>query len=92
HPTSFKRGGFEQKVRSWYMLMFQLRGFAEWLVSVNDFKLFGQLSGFPQEVPNWKADLGRPERLTAALNYYRANIALMLSSDMAGVTIPVMGI
>jgi pimeloyl-ACP methyl ester carboxylesterase len=29
HPTSFKRGGFEQKVRSWYMLMFQLRGFAE---------------------------------------------------------------
>jgi hypothetical protein len=58
-PTSFKRGGFEQKVRSWYMLMFQLRGIAEWLVSVNDFKLFGQPSGFPQEVPNWKADLGR---------------------------------
>ena len=92
HPTSFKRGGFEQKVRSWYMLMFQLRGFAEWLVSVNDFKLFGQLSGFPQEVPNWKADLGRPERLTAALSYYRANIALMLSSDIGDATVPVMGI
>jgi pimeloyl-ACP methyl ester carboxylesterase len=92
HPTSFKRGGFEQKLRSWYMLMFQLRGFAEWLVSVNDFKLFGQLSGFPQEIPNWQADLGRPQRLTAALSYYRANIALMLSSDIGDVTVPVMGI
>ena len=66
HPTSFKRGGFKQKLNSWYMLMFQLRGFAEWLISVNDFKLFGRLSGFPQEVPNWRADLGRPGRLTAA--------------------------
>jgi len=94
HPTSFKRGGFKQRLNSWYMLMFQLRGFAEWLISVNDFKLFGRLSGFPQEVPNWRADLGRPGRLTAALNYYRANIALILSSDSGNVTVavPVMGI
>jgi pimeloyl-ACP methyl ester carboxylesterase len=91
HPTSFKRGGFKQKLSSWYMLMFQLRGFAEWLISVNDFELFGRLSGFPQEVPNWRADLGRPGRLTAALSYYRANIALMLF-DSGNVTVPVMGI
>jgi pimeloyl-ACP methyl ester carboxylesterase len=94
HPTSFRRGGFKQKLSSWYMLMFQLRGFAEWLISVNDVKLCGQRSGFPQEVPNWRADLGRPGRLTAALNYYRANIALILSSDSGNVTVavPVMGI
>jgi pimeloyl-ACP methyl ester carboxylesterase len=91
HPTSFKRGGFKQKLRSWYMLMFQLRGFAEWQMSVNDFELFGRLSGFPQEVPNWRADLGRPGRLTAALSYYRANIALMLF-DSGNVTVPVIGI
>lgn len=91
HPTSFKRGGFKQKLSSWYMLMFQLRGFAEWLISVNDFELFGRLSGFPQEVPNWRADLGRPGRLTAALNYYRANTALMLF-DSGNTTVPVMGI
>jgi pimeloyl-ACP methyl ester carboxylesterase len=92
HPTSFKRAGFKQKLSSWYMVMFQLHGFAEWLMSVNDFKLFGRLSGFPQEVPNWRADLGRPGRLTAALGYYRANIALILSSDSGNVTVPVMGI
>src|SRR4051794_6014536 len=92
HPTSFKSAGFEQKLRSWYMLVFQFRGFAEWLISVNDFKLFGELSGFPQEIPNWQADLGRPRRLTTALSYYRANIALMLSSDIGDVTVPVMGI
>ena len=44
HPTSFRKGGFEQKLRSWYMLMFQLRGFAEWLMSVNNFALFGRLA------------------------------------------------
>jgi len=55
HPTSFRRGGFKQKLSSWYMLMFQLRGFAEWLISVNDFKLFGQLSGFPQVFPSWES-------------------------------------
>jgi pimeloyl-ACP methyl ester carboxylesterase len=82
----------KQKLSSWYMLMFQLHGFAEWLLSVNDFKLFGRLSGFPQEVPNWRADLERPGRLTAALSYYRANIALILSSDSGDVTVPVMGI
>ena len=83
HPTAYARGGFKQKLMGWYILMFQLRGFAEWLFSSNDFALFERLSGFPQELPNWRADLVRLGRLTAAMSYYRANIALILPFDRA---------
>ena len=92
HPTAYARGGFKQKLMGWYILMFQLRGFAEWLFSSNDFALFERLSGSPQELPNWRADLVRPGRLTAAMSYYRANIALILPFERGDVTIPVMGI
>jgi len=92
HPTSYARGGFKQKLMGWYILMFQLRGLAEWLFSFNDFALFKRLSGFPQELPNWRADLGRPGRLTAAMSYYRANAALILPFDRGNVGVPVTGI
>ena len=92
HPTSYARGGFKQKLMGWYILMFQLRGLAEWLFSFNDFALFKRLSGFPQELPNWRADLGRPGRLTAAMSYYRANAALILPFDRGIVSVPVTGI
>jgi len=92
HPTSYARGGFKQKLMGWYILMFQLRGLAEWLFSFNDFALFKRLSGFPQELPNWRADLGRPGRLTAAMSYYRANAALILPFDRGNVSVPVTGI
>src|SRR4051794_16189903 len=33
HPTAFFGGGFEQRMRSWYMLLFQFEGIAEkWLL------------------------------------------------------------
>lgn len=92
HPTSYARGGARQKLMGWYILMFQLRGLAEWLFSFNDFALFRRLSGFSQEIPNWRADLERTGRLTAAMSYYRANIALILPFDRGDVTVPVMGI
>lgn len=92
HPTAYARGGVRQKLMGWYILMFQLRGFAEWLFSFKDFALFKHLSGFAQEIPNWRADLVRPGRLTAAMSYYRANIAMILPFDRGDVTVPVMGI
>ena len=55
HPKAYARGGVKQKLMGWYILMFQLRGLAEWLFSFNNFALFKRLSGFPQELPNWRA-------------------------------------
>lgn len=47
---------------------------------------------YDAEMPTWKADLSRPGRLTAALNYYRANLALILPKRWPKATVPVMGI
>jgi pimeloyl-ACP methyl ester carboxylesterase len=92
HPTSYARGGIRQKLMGWYILMFQFRGLAEWIFSFNSFAVFKRLSGFPQELPKWRADLVRPGRLTAAMSYYRANVAMILPFDRGNVTVPVLGI
>jgi pimeloyl-ACP methyl ester carboxylesterase len=92
HPTAYARAGLMQKLKAWYILVIQLRGFAEWLFSRDGFALLGFFSGFPQELPIWRADLSRPGRFTAALSYYRANLRLILPFDYGDVKVPVMGI
>ncbi len=92
HPTAYARGGLRQKLMGWYILMFQLPGVAERLLSLNNFALLGVFSKFPQELPNWRVELGRPGRLTAALNYYRANLAMIRPFERGDVKSPVMGV
>ncbi len=92
HPTAYARGGLRQKLMGWYVLAFQIRGLAEWLLSRDDFALLGRLTRFPQQVPNWRVHLGRPGRLTAAINYYRANLSLVLPFERGDVTVPVLGV
>jgi pimeloyl-ACP methyl ester carboxylesterase len=92
HLTSYAKGGLKQKLKGWYIAAFQLRGFAEWLFARNKFALLGRLTRLPQELPNWRADLGRPGRLTAAMSYYRANLDLILPTARGDVEVPVMGV
>ena len=72
----------EQQQKSWYMLLFQFVGVAEEWIAKDD---FANLRSFvfdtaapgtfpPEEQEVFCAALARPGRLTAALNYYRANI------------------
>lgn len=86
HPAAFAamRGEDEdQKARSSYIGLFLLEGKAEQLLSENDWaRLRSSFStGLnPDAVPRGTADhfmksLSRPGRLTAALNYYRANMS-----------------
>ncbi len=72
----------DQQQKSWYMLLFQFEGVAEeWLVK-DDFANFRSFVFDPAPpgtfAPEDKAlfcdALARPGRMTAALNYYRANI------------------
>ena len=72
--------------------MFQLRGFAEWLIKAQDWAFFRRVTNHHPELASWTAKLGRPERLTAAINYYRANIGILLKPDRTKVAVPVMGI
>ena len=76
HPLSYlKLGGFEQRVKGWYTMAFQLEGFAEKLFSENNWAVFHTFTdNIPELDENWIPDLERPGRLTSAINWYRANL------------------
>ncbi|HYY59615.1 MAG TPA: alpha/beta hydrolase [Pyrinomonadaceae bacterium] len=75
---------FKQALRSWYMLFFQLPSLPEWLMSACDFALiertFKETVARPgsftdADIAVYKKALREPFALTAAVNYYRANVA-----------------
>ncbi|NLW78513.1 MAG: alpha/beta fold hydrolase [Ruminococcaceae bacterium] len=99
HTISYnKEGGFEQEVKKWYILCFLMENhFAEQLFSQNDWaalRLFTQ--NHPEMDINWKPDMERPGRFTAAINWYRANITRAMKAAPGplppNVTVPVLGI
>ena len=92
HPTAYGSGGIAQKLKGYYVLLFQLRYVAEWLLKLGNWTLFRLFTGFPKEVPHWREVLSRPGRLTAGINYYRANLQLILPRTYPQVTVPVTGI
>jgi pimeloyl-ACP methyl ester carboxylesterase len=72
HPTAFVEAGFEQRERSWYMLVFQFQGIAETWLSADDFANFRALFDHP-DADEVAARLADPGAITASLNLYRAN-------------------
>jgi pimeloyl-ACP methyl ester carboxylesterase len=74
HFGSFFDAGIEQREKSWYMLYFQYEGIAEEALRESDWKLFREWTRNHSELPRWIEDLSRPGALTAALNWYRANV------------------
>lgn len=92
HPAAYARGGWQQKLRGYYVLLFQWRGVAERLVRARDWLALRLMAGFPREVPRWRALLERPGRLTAAFNYYRANLRELWTARPTPVTVPAVGV
>ena len=73
----------KQLLRSWYMFFFQIPRLPEWLISRQDFRAIertfeekiGRKNSFSKEdVENYKNAARQPGALTAAINYYRANV------------------
>jgi pimeloyl-ACP methyl ester carboxylesterase len=73
HPSSFGDAGVIQREKSWYMLLFQFAGIAEQWLSNDDWANLVSWSHHP-DLPTVMAEQGRPGRLTAGLNWYRANV------------------
>ena len=92
HPNAYARGGFAQKLRGYYIAIFQLRGLAEFLLTRFDYALWRRMFGFPAEFEACKARLTRPGRLTAGINYYRANFGMILPHEYPPVKVPVVGL
>ena len=73
HPAAFREGGIRQLQRSWYMLLFQFEGVAEEIIQRNDWAMLRAMFS-DGDIESYTRDLARPGALTAALNWYRANI------------------
>jgi pimeloyl-ACP methyl ester carboxylesterase len=87
--------GARQLLRSWYMFFFQLPRLPEWVIARNQFAgldgMFKERVARPNsfsdaDVAAYKEALRRPGALTAALNYYRANVVRLMrrSSSVEG--------
>lgn len=100
HMRAYLRAGPEQKRRSFYILVHQLRGICEWLYRRDDWALLRNHWSGARDVDDVIRLLARPGRLTAGLNWYRANISLarMLAPPPPGslgeeiVRIPTLGV
>jgi pimeloyl-ACP methyl ester carboxylesterase len=73
HPAAFRDAGFAQREKSWYMLLFQFEDIAETWLSADDFANMRAWARHP-DMDQVAIDLARPGALTAALNWYRANV------------------
>lgn len=91
HPYAYAHAGLAQKLRGFYVFVIQLRGLAELLVTLFDWWAFRRFADFPSEFPHIRARLSRPGRLTAGFNYYRANVAKLLTQAADPVRVPVTG-
>jgi len=95
HPASFRATGIEQMEKSWYMFFFQTPGVAEAWLSADGWANFRSWCDHPDAdaiVARWEAT----GTLTAALNWYRANITpdgwVAPPLDLPLVQAPTMGV
>lgn len=77
-----------QLLRSWYMFLFLLPVLSEWIIRWNKFAVLDKMfkssvarkGTFTEtDIQLYKEALAQPGALTAALNYYRANVVQMMS-------------
>lgn len=92
HPLAYRNAGPAQWLKGWYIWMFQIPGLAEWIFSANKFKALRGISKDPEDAEKRVADFSRPGRLTAALNWYRANFGNMLSYSFGKSSVRTLGI
>jgi pimeloyl-ACP methyl ester carboxylesterase len=92
HPSAFRDAGIEQRMRSWYMLLFQFEGIAEQWLEQN---MHIMLAEHP-DADEVRAAWAKPGALTASLGWYRANahprVLVSEPVTLPPVKCPVMGV
>jgi pimeloyl-ACP methyl ester carboxylesterase len=92
HPRQYAVAGLEQKLKGLYTLAWQVPGVAErWLAQ----RGFAGLRGWARQHPRIEdcvKDMSRPGRLTAGLNWYRANLRRVLFRSWESCTVPTLGV
>jgi pimeloyl-ACP methyl ester carboxylesterase len=91
HPRAYARAGFGQLLKAWYALVFLIPVLSEKLLLAGNLLILRLYAADASQLSEWRANLLRPGRATAALNYYRANTRLPSSGRRPFLT-PVLGI
>jgi len=92
HPREYALAGLEQKRKGLYTLGWQFPVLAERWLTAND---WARMRHWLRQHPDPEAclrDLARPGRLTAGLNWYRANLLSALTRGWPPCRVPVLGI
>ena len=95
NPMAFALAGWEQREKSWYMLLFQFEGIAEHWLSDNGWANFREWSRHP-DADAVIAELEKNGSLTPGLNWYRATVhprtLIEPPLELPKVTVPTMGV
>ena len=94
HPSNRAARSIESREKGWYQLLFQFDE-AEELFLRDDAKLFREWVDGAADVDTYVEDLSRPGAMTAALNYYRANLHPRNELDSRALppcTVPTLGL
>ncbi|GGP89076.1 alpha/beta fold hydrolase [Streptosporangium pseudovulgare] len=93
HPATLAAAGPVQWRRSWYMLLFQLRGVAEWWLSRDDFATMRRWMGGHPDVEDVIARMRDPRALTSSLAIYRTGLRPLPSGRVAKLPpVPTLGV
>ncbi|MES2900651.1 MAG: alpha/beta fold hydrolase [Pseudomonadota bacterium] len=92
HPNAYAAAGLAQKLKAWYAVLFQLPGIAEAMVGSANLLALKPHAVDDEQLADWRHNFARPGRLTAALNYYRANRGLAQVKPYPPIALPVMGV
>jgi pimeloyl-ACP methyl ester carboxylesterase len=90
HPESYTKAGVDQKIgKGLYVIWFQFKYFTERYLLNGGFKRWG--SSHPN-LENVLEDMSRKGRLTAALNWYRANFIEGMLAKWSHCRVPTLGV
>lgn len=92
HPLAYRNAGAAQWLKAWYVIMFQIPGLAEWLFSASYFRALRNLAREPEDQASRLNAFSPNGRLTAALNWYRANFGQFGTANFKVSTVPTLGI
>ena len=92
HPKAIAKAGLKQMLRFWYMGVFVTPVLAETLLKAGDWALLRSMNRSREQQQLWIDALAPPGRLTASLNYYRANLKASNGRRWKKVEVPVLGV
>lgn len=92
HPRAYRSAGCEQKRKGLYTIGFQFTGMAERKLLRHNASGLRRWARSHPAIDAMAAAMARPGRLTAGLNWYRANIFTVFTRRWADCGVPTLGV